>query len=481
MGSITLFDQCRRRCGHDSETRRGRPNRPFLPFAFSPTRRFTRAALPGLIALSLANVAAGQLARRGGEFLVNSVTAGNQRKPKIAALPDGGFVVVWQNEAQVAARRFDAETQPVGPEVQVNSLAACFPPEPTVAAAPDGSLLFAWCAADEQGTRFIDAQRFDSSGQPQGGEVRITGDFYMGPNVAAVGTSQFVVTWTSYYEGKAVLLEPNELGSSFQILANGYQYKLAAAGTGGSYEVVWYNGFGSILGRSFHDSRPLGDAFEISHVASNQHEGPVICSHDNGNFVVAWATYGPNEDIPVTYRRYDSDNSPVTPAIRATPDDGYELQFGPTIACGPEDDFAIAWIEIAPNPAHSTFRGRIFTADGPIPSSKFIVAPRNAGTDSLARLSDGDFLLVWNDCSAPSDCDVYGQRFTLRGPTDCPGDCDRDGEVTIDELIKAVNIALHGSPAASMKACLPIDRNLDYSIAVDELVTAVQRSLGGCQ
>jgi hypothetical protein len=61
--------------------------------------------------LTSASVVVGQLAPRGGEFVINSVTAGNQRQPGIVALPDGGFVVVWRQPAgtvvddQIGARR----------------------------------------------------------------------------------------------------------------------------------------------------------------------------------------------------------------------------------------------------------------------------------------------------------------------------------------------------------------------------------------
>jgi hypothetical protein len=49
--------------------------------------------------------------------------------------------------------------------------------------------------------------------------------------------------------------------------------------------------------------------------------------------------------------------------------------------------------------------------------------------------------------------------------------------VTIDELIKGVNIALGALP---LEACPPFDRNEDGAVTVDELVAAVSNALYGC-
>jgi hypothetical protein len=67
-------------------------------------------------------------------------------------------------------------------------------------------------------------------------------------------------------------------------------------------------------------------------------------------------------------------------------------------------------------------------------------------------------------------------RTATIGPV-CPGDCDGNGVVTIDELVRLVNVALGGSPVS---VCESADRNEDGAITIDELVAAVTRSLLGC-
>jgi hypothetical protein len=62
-------------------------------------------------------------------------------------------------------------------------------------------------------------------------------------------------------------------------------------------------------------------------------------------------------------------------------------------------------------------------------------------------------------------------------PISCLGDCNGDGEVTVDEIITMVNIALG---AAQPSGCAAGDGNGDGEVTVDEIVSAVNRALGGC-
>jgi len=59
----------------------------------------------------------------------------------------------------------------------------------------------------------------------------------------------------------------------------------------------------------------------------------------------------------------------------------------------------------------------------------------------------------------------------------CIGDCNGDGEVTINELITGVNIAL-GS--ANISSCESLDVNGDGEVTINELISAVSNALNGC-
>jgi len=59
----------------------------------------------------------------------------------------------------------------------------------------------------------------------------------------------------------------------------------------------------------------------------------------------------------------------------------------------------------------------------------------------------------------------------------CVGDCDGDGEVTVNEIVSAVNIALD---VAALSACPSADRDGDGAVTVDEIVVAINNALNGC-
>ncbi|MDX2166560.1 MAG: M4 family metallopeptidase [Deltaproteobacteria bacterium] len=89
------------------------------------------------------------------------------------------------------------------------------------------------------------------------------------------------------------------------------------------------------------------------------------------------------------------------------------------------------------------------------------VTPQGAATPWLA---DGDYGVIY-------------RRGDYVGPGGCAGDCNGDGQITIDELVRGVSIAL-GSSAAS--ACPALDTNGDGEIAINELIGAVNAALDGC-
>jgi hypothetical protein len=59
----------------------------------------------------------------------------------------------------------------------------------------------------------------------------------------------------------------------------------------------------------------------------------------------------------------------------------------------------------------------------------------------------------------------------------CAGDCDGDGRVAISELVGGVNIALGNAPVGS---CPALNPNRDGSVSIDELVAAVDAAQTGC-
>jgi ELWxxDGT repeat protein len=59
----------------------------------------------------------------------------------------------------------------------------------------------------------------------------------------------------------------------------------------------------------------------------------------------------------------------------------------------------------------------------------------------------------------------------------CAGDCNQDFEVSIDELMRGVALALSPQPPST---CDWMDATRDGSISIDELIRAVDKALQGC-
>jgi hypothetical protein len=66
---------------------------------------------------------------------------------------------------------------------------------------------------------------------------------------------------------------------------------------------------------------------------------------------------------------------------------------------------------------------------------------------------------------------------TPTSPSPCAGDCGGDRQVSIDDLITGVGIALDEFAVA---LCTALDQNGDGRVTVDELVSAVNNALDGC-
>lgn len=446
-------------------------------------------------------IVAAQLARKGGEFQINSSLAGDQLAQRVAALSDGGFLVVWESSegdadgSGVFGRRFRANAEPVGTEFQLGSTTTGDQREPGVAVGPDGSALVAWSI---DGAPFVVGQRLDAGGTPGGAEHVIPDSAFpygAGARVAPAEGGDFVVVWTDFtgpgtyrIRGRKTSSDGAPSGPSFLVTGDnaGRQYDAAVAGhPDDSFMVVWFADVGNggrdeaaIMGRSFQRGEPYGAEFVVGAANSLYLSGPEICSTESG-FVVTWATYaGPSSstDHPVRYRFYERDGSPLTEPLRATPEVPDARQGAPAMACGPGDAFVLAWGECP------GVRGRVFEGNDTADFSIGVTGASRSrsGRPALARLSSGDFVVTWSAaCDDQTGCDLFGQVFTSSPPLDCPGDCDRDGVVRVNELITGVRATLSGLPSLT-RQCLPLDVDLNYQITIDEVVTAVAHALEGC-
>jgi hypothetical protein len=156
----------------------------------------------------------------GGEFLVNTHTTGPQSFSSVAMDADGDFVVAWRSAGQetpfsIFAQRFRADGAAQGSEFRVNTSDG-FQASPSAAMDYDGNFVIAWQGYPQDQSGYgIYAQRYNSTGNAQGGEFRVnsyTPNDQKDVAIAMDAAGDSVVTWQSGLQD----------GSGFGIFAQRY-------------------------------------------------------------------------------------------------------------------------------------------------------------------------------------------------------------------------------------------------------------------
>lgn len=151
-------------------------------------------------------------AKLGSEFRVDTQTTSNQQFPTITGLSNGGFVVTWQDSSgtlgdasatSIKAQVFDADGAKLGGEFLVNTQTAGDQIVPTITGLTNGGFVVTW--TDYSGTlgdasnASCKGQLFNAAGVKQGGEFLIntqTANSQLVSTVAELANGGFVVTWS---------------------------------------------------------------------------------------------------------------------------------------------------------------------------------------------------------------------------------------------------------------------------------------------
>jgi hypothetical protein len=413
----------------------------------------------------------------------------------VVAIPDGGFVVVWEDRSRgaVFGRRFDSSGTGDGSEFELEGVVPFFG-----LATQRGELVVAW--GDIVGRFSLDGTLLDRLVVP-GADVR------EGRSVATTPSGQLGVVWDGVGGEQTDVAEPirgnarsrfpgafiraqrvnagGELsGPSFAVaeddIGNGYpKVPRIAGGPDESFVVVWWaEGSGALWGQGIDaEDRRLGERFPVAEPGQLHNFATLdICAHETAaEFVVSWHDYG------VRFRRFDNEAQPLSPMRCAG------LGGAGSLSCLPEKRFVVSGgipIGIFDMPFLTI---RVFSNDERlIGNVQLPLSSRTFQTPSATGLNGDTFVVVWTDCGKEeSGCDVFGQRFRLSVDEECAGDCNGDGHVSVYELLLAVSLALQNYSdlavaASQIVRCGPVDTNLDCSVSINEIVAAVGRALEGC-
>jgi hypothetical protein len=241
------------------------------------------------------------------------------------------------------------------------------------------------------------------------------------------------------------------------------------------FVVVWdsHEYAEDVFGRRFDSlGNPTGPEIQINQAARNAYQLD-MCSGANGCFVVVWDgeyyDWHSTDTVETVWARvFNSDGQAVTDEIRLQSENHARA---PAVACTPDGRFVVAWS----NERGSTLARDFSSAGQPMgPAVPIQARPSHfSRATTLAIQQDGGFLAVWFDREQGR---ILGQLFDP-SMASCNGDCDGSGEVTINELLVGVDIALSGQ---DLPVCFAMDANADGSVGVEDLVEAVGNAVDGC-
>jgi len=149
----------------------------------------------------------------GDEILLNSYTPGNQEEPVAAALSDGTVVVAWQSVGQdtaglgIAVLLLDKDGKPAGAEFVANTFSPGDQKDPRLSALPGGGFVLAWASKEQDGSDYgIFLRVFDADGVAGGPEFpanAFTTSIQAHPAVAGLTDGNIAASWHGWEQAGA--------------------------------------------------------------------------------------------------------------------------------------------------------------------------------------------------------------------------------------------------------------------------------------
>ncbi len=145
----------------------------------------------------------------GGEFVVNTVTDGDQSEPSVAAVSGGSYLVVWEDDTgldgsfgSIRGRWYDSAANPTGDPFQINNYGAGDQGQPSASGESNGRAVVVWEGRSNQdGSGMgVFGRVLDESTGFASDEVQFNtyvANYQYQPEVACSESGWFLAAWTS--------------------------------------------------------------------------------------------------------------------------------------------------------------------------------------------------------------------------------------------------------------------------------------------
>jgi hypothetical protein len=266
-----------------------------------------------------------------GDVLANSITSGAQFRPQVAALKDGGFVLCWVGQTggigqEVFYRRFAASGSPLDPADLVangignDGVTQGDQGNPGIAALRDGGFVIVYedrVNNDVYGVRFAaNGAAVDAPGEAPGNKqflVNVSTAFEQSaPAIAGLTNGGFVATFSTEPDGTAAsrrvvgrLFDSNGIGGAEFLVGshtNRWQDSRVAGLANGDFAVAYQArvveppgpaSSWAVFGQRFGATGTArSGTTQVNTFDSGNQDTASISGLSNGGYVVAWQSFG---------------------------------------------------------------------------------------------------------------------------------------------------------------------------------------------
>jgi hypothetical protein len=256
--------------------------------------------------------------KQGSEYRVNTSRdpGTDQHNPRIAPLSDGGFVICWEREYydRIMVQIFENDGTPRGSEIEINESGGNI--WPVVASLPNGKFVIFWENFNRNTRkRQIFGQGFTNNGVKKQNSFIVNpaiDTHHRNPKVTILSYNRFAVCWESYDEDE----NPNNIlcqiydnsflkvGSEFLINTNteneNYAPQISKLFSGG-FVVCWmsYKSNGNkngVYAQIFdNNGSRTGNETHVS-LSKSYNYRPRVSGLSNGDFVICWTVPYPKHE-----------------------------------------------------------------------------------------------------------------------------------------------------------------------------------------
>jgi hypothetical protein len=250
---------------------------------------------------------------QGGELHVSTTTAGDQSFPTIAMDAAGDFVVAWDSDQGgstygIYAQRYNAAGVAQGGQFQVNSYTAGNTTFPTIGMDNAGDFVVAWSSDGQDGSGYgIYAQRYNAAGVAQGGEFRVnttTSGDQIYPTAGMDAAGDFVVGWESDgqdgsgYGVYAQRYNAAGVAQGNEFLVNTFtkgdqQQPSLAVDAAGAFAITWESpqdgSANGVYAQEYNAAGSrVGNEFQVNTYTVGDQKQPAIALDANGDMTITW-------------------------------------------------------------------------------------------------------------------------------------------------------------------------------------------------